>query len=72
MSTSILYQTILRCGGKAVFYVPHRQKEGYGLNLKAVEDLSAEEVDVLFTCDNGIAALQEIALAKETLKGLSV
>ena len=70
MSTSILYQTILRCGGKAVFYVPHRQKEGYGLNLKAVEDLSAEEVEVLFTCDNGIAAVQEIALAKE--KGMMV
>ena len=32
MSTSILYQTILRCGGNAVFYLPHRQKEGYGLN----------------------------------------
>ena len=70
MSTTILYQTILRCGGKAVFYVPHRQKEGYGLNLKAVEDLSAEQADVLFTCDNGIAALQEIALAKE--KGMTV
>ena len=70
MSTSILYQTILRCGGKVVFYVPHRQKEGYGLNLKAVEDLSAEQVEVLFTCDNGIAALQEIALAKE--KGMTV
>ena len=70
MSTSILYQTILRCGGEAVFYVPHRQREGYGLNLKAVEDLSAEQVDVLFTCDNGIAALQEIALAKE--KGMTV
>ena len=70
MSTSILYQTILRCGGRTVFYVPHRQKEGYGLNLKAVEDLSAENVDVLFTCDNGIAALQEIALAKE--KGMTV
>lgn len=65
MSTSILYQTILCCGGKAVFYVPHRQKEGYGLNLKAVEDLSAEQAEVLFTCDNGIAALQEVALAKE-------
>ncbi len=70
MSTSVLYQTILRCGGQAVFYVPHRQKEGYGLNLKAVEDLAAEGVDVLFTCDNGIAALQEIALAKE--KGMTV
>ena len=70
MSTSILYQTILRCGGQAVFYLPHRQKEGYGLNLKAIEDLSAEQVDVLFTCDNGIAAMQEIALAKE--KGMAV
>ena len=70
MSTSILYQTILRCGGKGVFYLPHRQKEGYGLNGKAIEDLSAEQVDVLFTCDNGIAALQEIALAKE--KGMTV
>lgn len=65
MSTSILYQTILRCGGKVIFYLPHRQKEGYGLNLKAVEQLAAEGVEVLFTCDNGIAALQEIALAKE-------
>ena len=70
MSTSILYQTILRCGGQAVFYLPHRQKEGYGLNLKAIEDLSADQVDVLFTCDNGIAAMQEIALAKE--KGMTV
>lgn len=70
MSTSILYQTILRCGGNAVFYLPHRQKEGYGLNLRAVEQLAAEGIEVLFTCDNGIAALQEIALAKE--KGMTV
>lgn len=70
MSTSILYQTITRCGGKAVYYLPHRQKEGYGLNLKAVESLSVEQVEVLFTCDNGIAALQEIALAKA--KGMTV
>lgn len=70
MSTSILYQTILRCGGKALFYLPHRQKEGYGLNLQAVESLSTEGVEVLFTCDNGIAALREIALAKE--KGMTV
>ncbi len=70
MSTSILYQTILRCGGKAVFYLPHRQKEGYGLNLRAVEALAAEGVEVLFTCDNGISAMQETALAKE--KGMTV
>lgn len=65
MSTSILFRAILSCGGKAVFYLPHRQREGYGLNLKAVEQLAAEGIEVLFTCDNGIAAIQEIALAKE-------
>lgn len=65
MSTSILYQTILRCGGEVRFYLPHRQKEGYGLNEKAVEQLAAEGAEVLFTCDNGIAALHEIEAAKE-------
>lgn len=65
MSTSILYRTILRCGGNALYYLPHRQKEGYGLNCKAVEKLAAEGVEVLFTCDNGISAMQEAALAQE-------
>lgn len=65
MSTTILYRAILRCGGDAVYYVPHRQKEGYGLNLEAVEQLAKDGVTVLFTCDNGIAALQETKRAKE-------
>lgn len=70
MSVSILFKAILRCGGDAAFYVPHRQKEGYGLNARAVETLAAEGAEVLFTCDNGISALQEVALAKE--KGMAV
>lgn len=65
MSTSILYRTILRCGGEAVFYVPHRQKEGYGLNVQAVETLAQENIGLICTTDNGIAAIQEIARAKE-------
>lgn len=65
MSTTILYRTILRCGGDAVYYVPHRQKEGYGLNLMAIEELAKDGVEVLFTCDNGIAALEECKRAKE-------
>lgn len=69
-STTILYRTILRCGGNAIYYLPHRQKEGYGLNAAAVEGLAAEGVELLFTCDNGIAALAETALAKE--KGMTV
>lgn len=70
MSVTILSKAIARCGGDVFFYVPHRQKEGYGLNLKAVEMLAADGAEVLFTCDNGISALQEVALAKE--KGMTV
>lgn len=65
MSTTILSRTIEKCGGEVTYYVPHRQQEGYGLNNKAVEQLAAEGVGVLFTCDNGIAAMGEVALAKE-------
>ena len=65
MSTTILYQAIQRCGGTALYYVPHRQKEGYGLNIHAVEELANEGVSMLLTCDNGIAALAEVKLAKE-------
>lgn len=70
MSTAILYRVVCRCGGRGMYYLPHRQKEGYGLNLKAVETLHTEGAEVLFTCDNGISALQEAALAKE--KGMTV
>ncbi len=70
MSSTILYRTIRLLGGNVTTYVPHRQKEGYGLNEKAVETLAQEHTEVLFTCDNGIAAAREVALAKE--KGMTV
>ncbi len=65
MSTSILYQTFIRCGGEAIYYIPDREKEGYGMNLQAVERLAEQGVEVLMTCDNGIVAFEEIQRAKE-------
>ena len=65
MSTTILCKAITKCGGTVQYYIPHRQQEGYGLNKKAVETLANDGVEVLFTCDNGISALQEVALAKQ-------
>lgn len=70
MSTVILYETIKKNGGDVIFYVPHRQKEGYGLNPEAVEFLADRGINLLVTCDNGIAAMEEIALAKK--RGLKV
>ncbi|MCL2375965.1 MAG: single-stranded-DNA-specific exonuclease RecJ [Defluviitaleaceae bacterium] len=63
-STVILHKTLLKLGADSRYYIPHREKEGYGLNIAAIEKLAAE-VDVLITVDNGIAAMAEVARAKE-------
>jgi len=67
--TLILHKTLLNLGANSQYYIPHREKEGYGLNVAAVEEI-ASHTDVLITIDNGIAAVDEVALAKEL--GLTV
>lgn len=64
MSITILYRVLRELGADVVYYVPHRQKEGYGLNCDAVKKLKEDRVDVLLTCDNGIASIEEIKEAK--------
>ncbi len=64
-SCSILTRSITRCGGNVCYYVPHRQHEGYGLNMQAVKKLAEDGIGLLLTCDNGISAINEIALAKQ-------
>lgn len=46
-------------------YIPHREKEGYGLNTAALEAVSARGATLLITCDLGISNAAEIARAKE-------
>lgn len=65
MSTYILYQGIRRCGGRVSTKIPNRMKDGYGINEQLIEDAHADGVDTIITCDNGIAAIAEIAHAKE-------
>lgn len=64
-STAILYKSIKAVGGDVSFYIPHRQEEGYGLNLNAVSYLHSENVNLIFTTDNGISSVEEVSLAKE-------
>ena len=61
----ILYEGILKAGGSAVIYYPDRTLEGYGINERIIEDVKAEGCGLILTCDNGIAAPEEIARAKE-------
>lgn len=45
--------------------IPHRIKDGYGLSDQLIEDAYASGVHTIITCDNGIAAAPQIALAVE-------
>ena len=64
MSTVILYKALKMCAADVHYYIPHREEEGYGLNISAVRAIKEEDYDLLITCDNGIAALDEIAEAR--------
>lgn len=66
----ILLKGLITCGAKADTVIPHRVKDGYGLNEALIEEAAADGVDTVVTCDNGIAAAAQIAYGKEL--GLTV
>ena len=65
MSTYILYQGITRCGGSVSCAIPDRMRDGYGINEHLIDAAYEEGMDTIITCDNGIAALEQVRLAKE-------
>ena len=64
-SSYILYKGIKALGGEADVVIPHRMKDGYGLNDHLIEHAFQDGVDTVLTCDNGIAAAPQIKRAKE-------
>ncbi|HTK59830.1 MAG TPA: single-stranded-DNA-specific exonuclease RecJ [Candidatus Baltobacteraceae bacterium] len=58
----ILHATLKALGADVSVYLPHREKDGYGMNAAAVEKMGAEGVKVIVTCDCGISSGKEIAL----------
>jgi len=70
MSTYVLQTALSTCGADVDYEIPDRIKDGYGINIAIVEACARDEVDTIITCDNGIAAIEQIERAKEL--GLSV
>ena len=66
----ILLRGLRFCGASVDTVIPHRIKDGYGLNDHLIEEAHQEGIDTIITCDNGIAAAEQIAYAKEL--GMSV
>ncbi len=62
-SAYILTKGIKAIGGNVSTAIPHRVKDGYGLNDALVNDAAADGVKLIVTCDNGIAAAAQVELA---------
>ncbi len=63
MSTYILLTALQECGANVSARIPDRVKDGYGLNRHLIEQAHEDGVDTILTCDNGIAAIDEIRYA---------
>lgn len=64
-STYILYCALKRIGTEADYVIPHRIRDGYGMNEHLVTQAAEAGIDTILTCDNGISAIDQIHLAKE-------
>ena len=64
-ATYILQQGLAGLGADVDTDIPDRIKDGYGLNQILIDRALEDDVDTIITCDNGIAAMNEIAYGKE-------
>lgn len=63
--SATLVSTLKYIGANVDVYIPHREKEGYGLNPKALEFLQNESVNLVITVDSGITNVEEVKKAKD-------
>lgn len=66
----ILVTGLREIGAQVDYDIPDRMRDGYGLNISLIEKAEAAGIDTILTCDNGIAAVEEVRAAKE--RGMTV
>lgn len=64
-ATCILLKGLRAIGADADSRIPDRIMDGYGLNMRMIEEAKADGVDLIVTCDNGISAVDELRAAEE-------
>ncbi len=62
-AATILHTVLKNLGVQVEVFLPHREKDGYGLNINTVKDLHANGADLIITCDCGISNVEQVALA---------
>lgn len=63
MASHILTKGLWALDAEVDTVIPHRVRDGYGLNEQLIEEAFTDGVRTIITCDNGIAAASQIALA---------
>lgn len=63
-ASAILYKGLTSIGAKVLPYIPHREKEGYGLSRSGLEFARDSGATVVITVDNGIVAFDQAKFAK--------
>lgn len=69
-STALLLRVLKALNADVDYAIPSRMQEGYGINQRIVEEFAADNVKLVLTVDNGIAAYDPIVRAREL--GLAV
>ncbi len=70
-ATAVMWETLYKLGAKAKPYIPHREREGYGMSIIGIDSLlENEKPDLIITVDQGISCRKQIAYAQE--KGVEV
>lgn len=63
-AATILVSTLRKLGAEVEPYLPHREREGYGLNIDAINYLANKDCKLLITCDCGVANVEQVKHAK--------
>lgn len=64
-ASAVVYKALSSLGAKIIPYIPHREKEGYGLSEVGLRTINDQGASLVITVDHGIVALSQAKLAKK-------
>ncbi|MBI2018064.1 DHH family phosphoesterase, partial [Candidatus Daviesbacteria bacterium] len=62
---AVLYLGLTKMGAKVLPYIPHREKEGYGLSSAGLDFAKSSGAELIISCDTGIVAFEQAEYAKK-------
>lgn len=63
-ASAILYKGLTSIGAKVLPYIPHRDKEGYGMSKTGLDSIKQSGARLVITVDNGIVAVEQAEYIK--------